>query len=115
MPAGVCGGQWVRMSAEAALSDQQRVASVEHSANARHSQLSRVFSSRLRWVLTSRIAREQRAELSRRGVPSAASALHAARPRHVRSVQPATRQARGHSRTPSTSAHADQRTGGCEW
>ena len=47
VPTRVCGGQWVRLAAEAGLADEQRVAAVEHSADARHPELDRVFS----WVL----------------------------------------------------------------
>ena len=43
VPTRVCGGQWIRLAAEAGLADEQRVAAVEHSADARHPELDRVF------------------------------------------------------------------------
>ena len=47
MPTRVRGGQRLRFSAEAGLADEQRVAALEHPADARHFELDRVFS----WLL----------------------------------------------------------------
>lgn len=47
VPTRVRGGQRLRFSAEAGLADEQRVAALEHPADARHFELDRVFS----WLL----------------------------------------------------------------
>ena len=114
VPARVRGGQRVRLSAEAGVADEQRVAAVEHPADARHSQLHRVLSSASLVVSMSRVAGEQRPQLARRRVALAAAALHAPRSRHFRSVQSASREARCHQRAAAAGSDADQRAGGLQ-